>query len=193
MIIPTGYAQANIFYAGTVVPTGAENTLGLQVGVPGPTPAEVAESVAGLWEITVMPFLVDNISMTHVAVKFGPGDTGPSGEFPLVVAGGDTGEGDAPSVAVLVKKNTVDGGRAGRGRMYLPGIRESRVEDGGHINGTYAEDLAEGLENFRLGLISDDINPVVLHGPDSPIATPSEIVTFTVDPTAATQRRRMRR
>lgn len=192
MVIPEGFAQANLIFTGAAVPLGAEMTLGLELILGTPSPEEVAESVAGIWEVSGLLFQVDDITLERVAVKFGPNDTGPSGEFALGTNGGDAGEPDSPNVAVLVKKQTALGGRAGRGRWFIPGIRETRVEPGGHINGDYAEDLQAALENFRAGLITDDLRATLLHGPDSPITEPTEITSFIVDSTAATQRRRLR-
>jgi len=193
MEIPVGYAQANLFFTGAAAPTGAQVTLGLELEDSGMSPVDVAEIVGGNWEILILPFQVDDITLDRCVVKFGPNATGPDGEFVISAPGTDSGEPEAPNVAVLVRKVTEDGGRAGRGRMFIPGIKETRVEPGGHINGTYATDLQDNLADYRESLIVSNIPPVVLHGVGAPLSVPSPITQFVVDETAATQRRRLRR
>lgn len=192
-VIPEGFGQANFRFIGSAVPLGAECTLGLEMPLPTPTPAEAAEVFYEAWQTRIQPFQVDQCNLFSVLMKFGPTETGVFFEFTGISEGGDDGEPDTPATAVLVRKLTVDGGRAGRGRMFVPGIRESRIEAGGHVNGTFRLDMQAGFDNFQSDIEDADYKLMVLHGEGSPLDEPSEVLSFSVDSTAATQRRRMRR
>lgn len=189
-VIPEGYAQVNWFFEGLGAPLGAECTLGLEVaGLLDPS--EVAELAHGVWVANILGFQSDQISLVRCLAKFGPNDTGPDGEFIFSSVGGDAGDSGSPAVAFLVKKNTVVGGRRGRGRMFLPGAAESRVEPDGAVSSAVVTGLTDGLAAFYDDFTEADLLPVVLHGEGSPIG-PSTITSFSVDPKVATQRRRLR-
>lgn len=193
MPIPTGYAQANFRYTGTGVPTGAEWTLGLNLEGGGLTPAQVAEDLHGFYDAadfhTECP---SSIALSSVMVKFGPDSTGPSGIFTGAVTGtGSTAT--APNCSWLVHKNTPNGGRAGRGRLYLPGVEENAVGVDGDMDDTTQALLQASFDAFWTAIGGSTFSPVVLHGEGSPLSTPSVITSFTVDGKCATQRRRLRR
>lgn len=189
-VIPDGYAQANFRFTGESAPNGAEVTLGLNLAFSSATPTEVAGICGGKWEDSVLPFQCDDISLDEVLVKFGPTATGPSGVSQFGTPGGDVGASEAPAVSVLVRKLTDLGGRAGRGRMYIPGIRDTRVDSSGHVDGTYATDLGIGLVTFKDALEAEDLGLVVLHGPESPLTVPTPIQFLIVQQYVGTQRRR---
>lgn len=194
MNIPTGYAQANFVFSGAAVPSGAEMTLGLDVGTYGGTPTDAAESCLLEWTAaSVYGLQTTAIQLDRVEVKFGPTATGPSGEFVGPVVGDAASESVPPNTSMLIQKVTSFGGRAGRGRMYLPGIPEAQVDHSGTISGTWLLSADTAFEAYRQALLLLDLTPVVLHGPTSPIATPTPIDAFVPSATAATQRRRLRR
>lgn len=193
MLIPEGFGQANILMGGLAAPNGAECTFGIEMPLPTPPPDEAALAVYSSFENRVGPFLVDDLALFGARVKYGPNETGVSGEYLAPSIGGDSGEPEAPQVAALVKKITVDGGRAGRGRFYLPGIRETRVQPGGSLVGTFRDDLQAGIDLFFSDLEDADYHWVVLHGETSPLEEPSRVLSFQVESMVATQRRRLGR
>jgi hypothetical protein len=191
-IIPDGFAQVNFVFTGGAVPTGAEVTFGLNIEEYGNPPASLAEDV-GTAFFPVMGELNAGVNLTAVRAKYGPSITGPSGEFAFSEGGGDGGAASTPGLAWLVHKTTSLGGRAGRGRMYLPGLSEADVGGDGSISETPRALLEADLATFMGDLTSLLLIPVVLHGDESPISLPTAITSLNVDSLAATQRRRMRR
>jgi len=190
--IPGGYAQANWQFTGAGLPNGAEFTMGLNVGTYSNPPSTAAEDV-GVAFLPVIGNLTADVELINVHVKFGPQVTGPSGDFGFANPGTGGGVGASPNVAYLVHKVTALGGRAGRGRFYLPGVGEGQIDEKGALGAAFLSALQTDLDTFYGNLISLDLEPVVLHEPDSPITLPTAITSFVADATAATQRRRMRR
>lgn len=193
MVIPTGFAQANFKYSGGGAPTGAEWTLGLDIGSAVGGPAGVAFDLITNYGATIRTVLPSSCVLTSVLVKFGPNNLGPSAEVSSTVPGTGGGAQTSPSVAALVQKITAIGGRAGRGRFYLPGVQESEVGETGVLTGAFVDGLQDVMEAFYSELVSSGMPPVLLHGDGSPVSTPTPITSFNVDGTVATQRRRQRR
>lgn len=97
-----------------------------------------------------------------------------------------------PAQAILAKKITGVRGRANRGRMYLCGgfIPEGGVGPAGELLSGLTADTQSNLDALGSALASATAGfaPVILHGGSSD-ATP--IVGLIVEPTVATQRRRL--
>lgn len=194
MDIPTGYAQVNYIFGGSAAPLGAQVTLGLDISAFSGDAEDVATAATAAWSASGIPTCqVASIELRSVLVKFGPNSTGPSFNRPTAVPGTIGNDGVAPNTAILVKKQTAFGGRAGRGRMYIPGAREDEIGVTGGILSGYLTDWQVAMDAFGVELSTALLTPVVLHGEGSPLSTPSEITSFSVDGMAATQRRRMRR
>jgi hypothetical protein len=194
MEIPTGYGQANFRFTGTAVPTGAEITLGIDVSAFSGTPTGAAQELADSWAATnIDAYQGTVIALTSISLKYGPTATGPTGEWTGSLPGVGTGSGVTPNVALLVQKVTALGGRAGRGRLYLPGLAESHFDEGGNVSGTVVTGVTGAFEALRADLESKQLSPVLLHGEGSPITTPTPITEFVASGTGATQRRRLRR
>ena len=192
MIIPTGFAQANFKFTGTALPYGAEVTLGLLLEG-STTPALLSEDLGVLWESTFLQEQVSYVNIGSVLVKYGPNETGPSAE----VANGGVGElvssALTPNVSMLVHKATALGGRSGRGRFYVPGVREADVADDGTVSSTALAQWQTAANAFATGLAALDVAGVVLHSADAPIDLPTLITSYEVQGRVATQRRRLRR
>jgi hypothetical protein len=133
------------------------------------------------------------VVLSSILVKNGPNSTGPSHELLINQPGTVTGDSDAPQVAMLVHKVTALGGRAGRGRMYQPGVPDAFVNGAGELTGTTAGIATAAYSLFRTILEESDTPMVVLHGEGSPISTPTPVIGLSVDTRCATQRRRNRR
>jgi hypothetical protein len=193
MPIPIGFAQINMFFTGASLPTGAQCALGFDISGAASSPAAVGADFNTTWNATgVMVRLATGYDYAGCLVKFGPDATGPSARVTASI-GPSGGTGASPNVTWLIRKNTQDGGRSGRGRWYLPGVPEAAVGSDGAMSGTAVTNLQGDIDEL-IGLwAADGLIPVVLHETGAPITTPSEITSFTVDGRAATQRRRMRR
>lgn len=104
------------------------------------------------------------------------------------VRGGDE---PPPMVQGLLKKSTGFAGRAFRGRMFIPDLYESQVNNNGALNGTAITLLADIANAWAsLGVASVKfVAPQLLH----PAEAPTEIVSITPDNNVATLRRRYER
>lgn len=109
----------------------------------------------------------------------------------LNVLGTQVAPGLPSNCALLVRKLTALGGRKNKGRFYFPScyLFEANVDQRGVIAGTQLTALQTAFSNFHASLILNDVQPVLLHdGPE----VPTNITQLAVQPTIATQRRRMR-
>lgn len=193
MVIPVGYGQANFRFQGTQAPTGAEVTFGLEGSGFAGDPVDAAVILAAHWANTWSAIQTNQIALIDVLVKFGPDTTGPSGTAPGAGAGSITSSGASPAVSLLVQKLTALGGRAGKGRCFIPGISEADVGTQGTIDSAYLAACQTEFDSFLLACSADDLSLVLLHSAGSPITTPTPITGLAVQGLAATQRRRQRR
>jgi len=190
MIIPAGYAQVNLRFIGSPLPTGAEITFGVNPSGAS-TPSLIAAAVEDALDTSgVLAPLSNAINVGTILVKEGPNSTGPSGEFPSLQGGGTAGNVSPPNVSAIVRKNTGIGGRHGSGRMYLPGIIETVVGDDGALASGFVSGLQTDLDEFLVALAANDAAMTLLHGDAT---SPYLVTSLVIQNTAATQRRRLRR
>lgn len=139
----------------------------------------------------------------HYTLRVGA-DPGPGPTF--VVPRGEVGErvGSSPPVAItaLVRKNTAQGGRRGRGRMYFTGVfDEDDIDELGTFNSGTMTSLQDAATSMFISLrdgLGGSPTPtpaVILHDSEGLGAepAPTECTSFVVQALAGTQRRRMRR
>ena len=193
MPIPDGYGQVNFHFEGAGLFYPAECTIGIDVTGTSDTPEEIADFMAATWETEINPSLTNVVTLTNVHVKFGPDATGPSGDWNGANAGNISTSGASPQVSFLLKKGTAFGGRAGRGRMYIPGVPEAQVGSDGDLDDTFVANMTSAWEDFAVAAVGNLTPFVLLHGSSSPISSPTPITSFQVDGRVATQRRRNRR
>ena len=191
--IPTGFSQVNLKFTGVSVATGAEVTFGVDNGTDLAPEAIAAIVIDALDVGGLVSLMVQDCDLTSVLVKNGPTATGPSAEVGATLTGEFAGDGTPPNTSVLARKNTAFGGRAGRGRMYWPGLPDTKVSGTGLLDGTWLSNWQDLMTAFLFSLTSGDIDMVVLHGAGSPLSTPTPVTSIAVDSKVATQRRRLRR
>jgi len=190
--IPNDYAQINWKLAGASCPLGAEVTMGANVSSYGGSPADAASDAIQAWINNIATVLPASVQLASVLVKFGPTATGPSAEVASGSVGTGGGVSASPQNAWLVHKVTALGGRAGRGRMYIPGVQESEVDPSGVLSSAFVTGAQAAVDDFLTDLGTALLIPAVLHGAGSPLTTPTTIIGLTVDNQVATQRRRNR-
>lgn len=188
MIIPVGFAQANLKFTGSALPNGAEIAMGINQDS-GMTATQVAQGVINAWSATMRGYTASSVVLSSVLAKLGPNTTGPSAEVAANLACTGSGQVDPPSVAFLVHKTTTIGGRQGRGRFYLPCPSEGSVVDGGLIESSAFGVIQGLLDDFEAALETENVFPVLLHGD---ALTPSTVTAFVLDARIGTQRRRNR-
>lgn len=193
MIIPVDFAQINAIHTGSGLPHGAQWTLGVGMDTFVGTPADLAQAFEQwILDSNLYDLVSQAVSMTSVLVKFGPNATGPSHLEPANEPGTAALQ-QTPAASYLVHKNTADGGHAGRGRLYVPGVPEEDINTDGLLESGRASAVTTAFASILASANGDGCIPVVLHAEDSPLSTPSPITSFSCDARIATQRRRLRR
>jgi len=190
VIIPIGFGQVNFIHAGPGNPLGAQCTLGFDNTGSGQTAQACADSFATLWVNRIMPNLSSSTEFTGTLVKLGPNSTGPSAVSPASVNGGDGAAQCGPQVACIISKVTAQGGRRGKGSMFLPVIEDSDVDTGGAIAGGKTTALLTDFNDFLVDAIALDLVPVLLHSGGQ---TPTPITEMVPMAQSGSQRRRNRR
>ncbi len=95
-----------------------------------------------------------------------------------------------PNVSFLQRKKTGLGGRRNHGRLYLPGVSEQDIDDGGIVSGSKLTELNNNMSNMLSAWQTVHFFYVLLH--EAPHA-PTPITQFQWDDLCATQRRRLRK
>jgi hypothetical protein len=122
----------------------------------GPRAAGVQESataVADAWATSVLPQLVNNITLQSVGFLDLNSEVGTAGDVPVASApsGGQAASSVPPNIGILVTKLIADKGRGRRsGRIFLPGGSEASVDEDGIIieaATTLAETTLQGFAN----------------------------------------------
>lgn len=192
-VIPATYGQVNFLWGGTSLPTGAETTWGFSNNAAGSATA-AAQFFHEAWSAAaVMAQLSAGVRVSGVLVKLGPNATGASVQIGLDLPGGLAQNPVAANTSILIRKLTALGGRAGRGRSFMPGLSELDTNDANEIAGSRVEGLNDALEDFRDRCDAGGYTLVILHNPGAPLTTPTEVTQLAVDSIPATQRRRLRR
>lgn len=105
-------------------------------------------------------------------------------------AGTSAGAALPPNVATLMTKSTGSTGRHNRGRMYLPGVAEGVINEGGFLEAGVQAAYQLAASTFFNSLAADQIPMHILHG-DAAIP-PTLVLQLLVRDKCATQRRRLR-
>jgi len=161
---------------------------------------DAADDLFGAFSSTFVDDIMPNVyELTGVDVYIG--NDGPTLVYTSTEApfpGNDPAACIPPNTAYLIRKRTDLAGRRGRGRFYLPGVTEERVDNVGNVLSGTVGSMQTICDAFYSRLTFDAgarfYPPVVLHrsegiGTEPP---PTPITRFVVDGKVATQRRRLR-
>jgi hypothetical protein len=202
--LPSGaFARISHSFTGTNVPTGAAVVYALELTAPPATPATVANAAHVVFGNNIMPRVTNDVTLVSTLCKVGPDQTGASALHSAPVVGGLNFDSSAPNTSWLITKNTELGGRRGRGRMYVPGVPELSIDNGGVLESSYFTAQQTAVNAWLAALIAaGSIDFLVLeHEPAAPgtqnpspqPSLPSVVSSLTVSGLVATQRRRLRR
>jgi len=109
------------------------------------------------------------------------------------VAGTLAGASVVQNTAHLVRKFTAEGGRRGRGRMYVPTPTETNVNAIGVLLAAYITSRQAELVAMQTALAAHaDVDGLALLHDSAPF-TPTPITSLVLQQVVATQRRRLRR
>jgi hypothetical protein len=192
-VIPVDYGQSATKFVLIGTDTYGVCVLGHSFGVGVPNVVDGANAVHDSWQaMDVMAVLNSGWRLEEVVLTImtatGP-VTGTDTRSPLT--GANTGGGAAPNLAYLIRKTTDQGGRAGRGRMYLPGVEETDVDAGGNFVGGILATAATVFGDMINDFSTNDVPLRLLH--NNPALTPGVVTGLAFQTRAATQRRRLRR
>ncbi len=121
---------------------------------------------------------------------------------PAGSAGGQVGQGMPANVALLAQKLTGFAGKSSRGRMYLPGVPESAVDEGtGLLVAGFLALFQTSLNGFladtsgTIDLVAIELSVVstVQGGVDRPTAQVRPVTSLVASPFVATMRDRLKR
>jgi hypothetical protein len=151
------------------------------------------------------PNIDNEVQIQPPTIRMGNGTTVP---FEAVAAGATIAGGAAetsptPNVAVLIKKSTGFGGKANRGRTYMPWFVDvSRVFENGTLDPVYTAAIQVHLSAFLAQLSADGTQMVIankiFNTPLPPhyvthiTTTTNPVLSYNVEGIVATQRRRVR-
>lgn len=189
MYIPVGYAHVVHEFTGLAAPLGAAVTYGVAPNGGSFDPTD-AQLLHGFFGTHIMPQLDGGLTLSNTIMKYGPNDTGPQVLASGNVNGGVTGEASVPHTAYLIRKQTALGGRANRGRIYLPGTSEASIGESGGLITAKVTSLQTAANAWLAAITGEGMNMVILHTAET---IPTVVTALSVDATAATQRRRLRR
>lgn len=191
--IPEDYGQSATKFVLIGTTTYGVVVLGHSFGIGVPSPVDGANAIHDSWQaMDVMAVLSSAWRLEEVVltIKTATGPiTGTDTRAPLT--GANTGNAGTANTAYLVRKTTNQGGREGRGRLYLPGVEESDLDAQGNFSGgilaTAATVFGDMINDFSI----NDVPLRLLH--TNPALTPAVITGMAFQTQAATQRRRLRR
>jgi len=185
-IIPPGFANLSLVHSSSGTSRPQVCSIGLGDSI---FDLALLADIAAAWTDGPLSDMASSSRFEKAVLKEGPNSTGLTIEYVSGDTGGNT-VGGSPSVAWLVTKVTAKGGRSGKGRMYVPGMPEAVCDPGGNLVGTEPADMQAQFDEFLAALGALGVTPYLLHSDSS---DPDEILSFSVQPLAATQRRRLRK
>lgn len=195
MEIPAGYAQITLGFSGAMAPTGAAVVYGVlwDEEFPSSFMSEALDEAVAAFGTRFMPAITNQLTLSSALIKVGPNVTGPSLEKGYSVTGGSGNVGGYPGACYLLTKRTAFGGRAGRGRMFLPGVPEATIEPGGLLTSGTATAMTTAATNWLADHATNAVPVVLLHNAGSPLTEPTPVTEMACSARTATQRRRNRR
>lgn len=189
MIIPEGFGQITHIFTGAGLPTGGAVVYGIEPVVVG-NPTAIAEAAETAFTDAFGTFLTTGVTLTNTLCKIGPNATGAVGESGGTFVFSGTPPAASAAVCYLIQKRTALGGRANRGRMYLPSVAEANVGSDGTLTAGAVSTLQTAADAFLTDLDTASIPMVVLH---TGVGAPTPVTELVVQTVVATQRNRQRR
>lgn len=190
LVVPPGFAQATFVLSQEGDPEPMNNVVGVEWSPVG----NVQDTVEGLYVAYQDNFLPEMCADTHLlAVRVSIAQDG-GGRLVFEYffdADGDEAELPLPNnTAYLLQKRSEEGGRRGRGRMFVPGVPASDVTGAGVLASTRIAALTTRAAQF-LSDLEDLGTPMVLFHSVAPF-DPTPVILLTPAQKVATQRTRMR-
>lgn len=196
VIIPEDISNVTFIWTSAGAPRNKVTSMGCYGPVGSPSSAQtMADDVYNLFTAASRPGnaagFINTWFFQGVTVVQTQGGLPVLGSHLVPITGSRTGPSTASNTALIVKKNTSLGGRANRGRFFVPAavIDETVVDQNGFLSPAATGTEQARWTAFYVALTGAGYVPVVLH---SDATTPTTINSFSVESQVGTQRRRMR-
>lgn len=191
IVNPTGYLIAAFQFTVSGDAEDVLTTCGFSVEDLSEDATDAATMLAAAFNAVFTPTEINTgWAFKGVRVAMGhDGGPGPIAEVVATTTGSRAGGSLPQNCAGLLRKASAVGGRANRGRMYLPPcfFREGDVDNVGVIAEPFRSDVSNGWSSVLF-----TFHPVILHDETSPTTLPTEMTSVSLDSVIATQRRRLR-
>lgn len=192
--IPEDYAQVTHTVRHQTLSRSWAFTYGINFSTYAEPPTTLAAILYSLYVGNLGTRTDNNLVFEQCIVRANVGTIDP---LTIVYTDTDTGSlsfnGVSPNTAVLVSKVTGVGGRRNKGRMFLPGLlANSDVGETGLLGGAQLTAIQADVNDW-FDVLETNATPMYILHNDPPVGvTPTLVSALTVEPLAATQRRRMR-
>lgn len=197
LVIPPGFANAAFVFGSTEGTPEFVTTMGVDLSEFGGAFVDCANTLMTYYSQTIGE--TTDSALTLVRVNLAVGSDGPGGSvdssLPPIPCG-RTGTMGPVAMSAIARKTTVELGRRGRGRMFLPGVlTQTEVTEGGAIGSTRLASLQIAVDDFFSALNEGEdplfaAPPVLLHS--SAPADPTPIVGLALAPLVGWIRGRIR-
>lgn len=192
-VIPEGFGRATLLFRYIASQRSQAITFGFGDD-PSVSPNQNATDIRSAWITTFIPAALSSLySLYGVQVTINRGSGPMTGQNMTPSPGTGAQEVAPPNVAVLMTKETAEGGRANRGRVYLPNgyTNEVSTNGAGVIDAGFVTSTQTRWTNFIAALVTAGLPMMILHPADGPEPTP--VTGGIVQGLVATQRRRLRK
>lgn len=196
MPTPSGFAEVSIQLTHSTLPRSAYLVFGVDPTATDPVQVSQAVITSLTGAASLQGALDSQVTFANVRTALGTdGGEDAIGVVNAGLLGLSSGSTPPANVAILVRKNTIRGGRRGRGRMYLPwSVATTSVDEAGGVLTAAVSALQSKMNSFFSALNANQVPMVLLHneGVSTPGA-PNVVTSLVVDSRVATQRRRLGR
>lgn len=198
LIVPTGYGLASFVLTGPDGTAPYVTTCGVGITL-AEDPVDAANNCFVAYASAFMTLTNENLTLDRVSLYVGD-STGPSGSVDSNLAP-VVGLREVPmeptAMSLIVRKQTSDLGRGGRGRMFVPGLlADGDVTTGGAIEPASVSVFAGLADDFYNALTSPEppfepVPPYLLHS-EANADAPTPITGFSIAPLVGWIRGRIR-
>lgn len=197
LVIPPGFALASWHFVSDSGTPPYVTTCGTTLADEPGSEVELADALFNAYATNILPATSSVLALDHVTVQT-PAGGGLLASFTSTETSSQGGDSGAPSplgAAIVLKKVTAVGGRAGRGRMFLPGtVMESQVDANGFVNPAQLTAVRDAMVDLwaDVAIAAPGATPVLLHDEASPVTAPSTITAWVAAPIIGWIRKRIR-
>jgi hypothetical protein len=193
VIIPPGYANIQFRMSATNgSASGHKGLTAIGVAIEAADPVQLMEDAKDAYESFLSPYTGNLWEGDSIVLQVGTSGDPVTYEAGAWEGGSAGGEQLPPNCALLIKKLSGEGGRAHRGRMFIPSPAEDGVGNDGNLSPTQFASFTGDVNDFLAAIQAADgvTDAVIFHTTDD--ESPTVITSLVAQRMIATQRRRLR-